>query len=99
MNGLPVEEWSINQVSGWLALQYPQYVRRAELCLLKSHLVTIDSHLPYTKDLEEMCWSEVERMIRTKLQKTAIEVADKAKIPPNRSLQESIHESLAVRTP
>lgn len=98
MNGFPDQKWIINQVSGWLALQYPQYVRRAELCLLKSRMATIDSHLPYTKDLEEMCWSEVERMIRTKLQKTAIEVANKAKISPNRFLQDAIHESLAVRT-
>ena len=98
MNGLPVEEWNLNQISEWLGLQYPKHVKRAELRLLKCHLATIDPHLTYTKDLEEMCWAEVEKLIRTKLQKTAIEVADKAKISPNRSLQDAIHESLAVRT-
>jgi len=99
MNGLPVKDWSLNQVSGWLGLQYPKHVKRAELRLLKSHLATIDPNLSYTKDLEEMCWTEVERLIRSQLQKTAIEVSNKAKISPNRSVQDAIHESLAVRTP
>ena len=99
MDGLPVEDWSLNQVSGWLSLQFPKHVKRAELRLLKCHLATIDPTVSYTKDIEEMCWAEVERLIRSQLQKTAIEVSNRAKLSPNRSIQDAIHESLVVRTP
>jgi hypothetical protein len=99
IDGLPVDEWSLLQFSEWLGLQYPKHVKRAELRLLKCHLATIDPNVSYTKDIEQMCWAEVERLIRSQLQRTAIEVARKAKLSPNRSLQDAINESFAARTP
>ncbi len=99
LNGLPVNDWTLIQFSDWLGLQYPKHVERAKLRLLKCHLATIDPKLSYTKELEEMCWSEVERLVRAQLRKTAIEVSHKAKFAPNRPIQDIIHDSIAAHTP
>lgn len=95
----PADNWSLGQISEWLSLQYSKDVEKAKLKLLKSHLNTADPKSAYTKDIEEMCWTEVERLIKSQLIKTAVVVSNKAKLSPNRPIQKIIHDSLAAHTP
>lgn len=95
----PSMEWSLGQISKWLSLRFSKDVEKAKLRLLKSHLNTADPKLPYTKDIEETCWAEVERQINSQLIRTAHEVSKRAKLSPNRSIQEIVHDSIAVHSP
>ena len=95
----PAQKWSIDQISEWISLQYTKDVEKAKLRLLKSHLHTADPKSAYTKDIEETCWSEVERLVKSQLLKTALVVSEKAKLSPNRPIQEIVHESIAAHTP
>ncbi|MEK9773592.1 MAG: hypothetical protein VW576_08500 [Opitutae bacterium] len=95
----PAQDWSLDQISEWISLRYSKDVEKAKLRLLKSHLNTADPKLAYTKDIEETCWSEVERLVKSQLLKTALVVSQKAKLSPNRTIQEVIHDSIAARTP
>ena len=95
----PSMDWSLGQISKWLSLRFSKDVEKAKLRLLKSHLNTADPRLPYTKDIEETCWAEVERQINSQLIRTAHEVSKRAKLSPNRSIQEIVHDSIAVHSP
>ena len=92
----PSTDWSLGQISKWLSLRFSKDVEKAKLLLLKSHLNTADPRLAYTKDIEETCWAEVERLINSQLIRTAHEVSKRAKLSPNRSIQEIVHDSIAV---
>lgn len=95
----PAKDWSIDQISKWLSLRFSKDVEKAKLRLLKSHLITADPRLAYTKDIEETCWAEVERLVNSQLTKTAHEVSKRAKLSPNRTIQEIVHDSIAVHAP
>ena len=95
----PAKDWSIDQISKWLSLRFSKDVEKAKLRLLKSHLITADPRLAYTKDIEETCWAEVERLVNSQLTKTAHEVSKRAKLSPNRTIQEIVHDSIAVHSP
>jgi hypothetical protein len=90
--------WDLNQISEWINLRFPKEVERAKLQLLKSHLNTVDRKSVYTKDIEETCWTEVDRLIKAQLLKTAWVISQKANISPNRPLQEAVHDSIAANT-
>jgi hypothetical protein len=92
-------KWNLDQISDWLHLRYSKEVERAKLKLLRSHLNTADPKLAYTKDVEETCWAEVERLIKSQLLKTAQVVSKRARLSPGRSIQEVIHESIAIHGP
>ena len=95
----PAENWSMEQISKWLSLRFSKDVEKAKLRLLKCHLTTADPKLAYTKDIEETCWAEVERLIESQLIRTAHEISKRAKLSPNRSIQEIVHDSIAVHKP
>ena len=90
--------WDLNQISEWISLRFSKDVERAKLKLLKSHLTTVDRKSVYTKDIEETCWKEVNRLIKAQLLKTAWVISQKANIAPNRPIQEAIHDSIAANT-
>ena len=90
--------WDLNQISEWISLRFSKDVEKAKLQLLKSHLNTVDRKSVYTKDIEETCWTEVDRLIKTQLLKTAWVISQKAKISPNRPIQEAVHDSIAANT-
>lgn len=95
----PVGDWNLDQIAEWLSLRYSKDVEKAKLCLLKSHLNTADPKQAYTKDIEETCWAEVERLVKSQLLRTASHISNKAMLSPNRSIQEVVHHSIAARTP
>jgi len=95
----PATDWSLGQISKWLSLRFSKDVEKAKLRLLKSHLNTADPRLAYTKDIEETSWAEVNRLINSQLIRTAHEVSKRAKLSPNRSIQEIVHDSIAVHSP
>ena len=95
----PAENWNLDQISDWLHLRHSKEVERAKLKMLRSHLITADPKLAYTKDIEESCWSEVERIIQSQLTKTALAVSKKARLSPGRSIQEVVYDSIAVHHP
>ena len=94
----PAKDWNIDQTSKWLSLRFSKDVEKAKLRLLKSHLITADPRLAYTKDIEETCWAEVERLVNSQLTKTAHEVSKRAKLSSNRTIQEIVHNSIAVHS-
>jgi len=98
LSGKPAKDWSIDQISKWLSLRFSKDVEKAKLRLLKSHLITADPRLAYTKDIEETCWAEVERLVNSQLTKTAHEVSKRAKLSSNRTIQEIVHNSIAVHS-
>jgi len=98
LSGKPAKDWSIDQLSKWLSLCFSKDVEKAKLRLLKSHLITADPRLAYTKDIEETCWAEVERLVNSQLTKTAHEVSKRAKLSSNRTIQEIVHNSIAVHS-
>ena len=90
--------WNLNQISNWISLRHSKDVERAKLKLLKTHLNTVDRKAIYTKDIEETCWIEVDRLIQAQLLKTAWVISQKANISPNRPIQQAVHDSIAVNT-
>ena len=93
------DKWNLDQISDWLNLRYSKVVELAKLKLLRSYLNTADPKLAYTKDVEETCWTEVERLIKSQLLKTAQVVSKRARLSPGRSIHEVIHESIAIHGP